>query len=169
ELATFEPCPRFALFTLPKASPTSRRRGVSGKGSPVGPPTDANDLAVAQGRLGPWSSFEAARFEVLQRLDTADLPHFHEEGRGDQEAVAEPGQEQRLDVLGHDVVASVQQRPAARRALEREAATDGRPDRDDVEPACGTDELDDPALEDLVDVYLFARVLEGRHLLDSDD
>jgi hypothetical protein len=65
ELATFEPCPRFALFTLPKASPTSRRRGVSGKVSSVGPLTDANDLAVAQGRLGPRSSFEAARFEVL--------------------------------------------------------------------------------------------------------
>src|SRR4029453_9173716 len=83
-----EPCPRFALFTLPNARPTSRRRGVSGKVSSVGPLTETHDLAVAaQGRLGPWSSFEAARFEVLQCLDAADLPHLHEEGRCEQDAV----------------------------------------------------------------------------------
>ena len=50
------------------------------------------------------------------------------------DAVHEHGEEEPLHVLGHDVVAAVQERPGADGALEREAAADRGADRDLVEP-----------------------------------
>ena len=47
---------------------------------------------------------------------------------------------------GHDVAASVEERPRAGGALEREAATDRAPDDDRVLLARRTHELDDPAV-----------------------
>ena len=69
-------------------------------------------------------------------------------------------QEQLLDVLGQDVVALLEQRPGAGGVLEREAAADGGADRDAVELARRADEVDDPALEELVDVDVLDGVLE---------
>src|SRR5829696_5432692 len=171
ELATSDPLPRLALCALPKARPISRRRGTSGKLSSVGPLTvrEADDLAVAaQGCLRTRHRAEAARAEVLQRLRPPDLPQLDEEGRSEQDPVADHRQEEELDVFREDVVPPGQERPATCGALEREAPAYGRADRDNVELARYPDEVDDPALQQVVDVHVRRRLLQLRDVFDLD-
>src|SRR5215207_1397336 len=172
ELATSDPLPRLALCALPKASPISRRRGTSGKLSSVGPLTvrQGNDLAVVAERgLRSRDGGETASAEVVQRLDSTDLADLDEEGRREQDPVPDHRQEQELDVLGKHVVPPREQRPTAGGPLEREAAANRGADRDDVELASDPDEVDDPALEQLVHVHRSRGVLEVGHLFDLDD
>src|SRR5215210_2308983 len=149
ELATSDPRPRRALCMLPKARPIRRRCGTSGKVSSVGPDMlrrEGDDFSVtSERRLGPGRRGEAALAEVLLRLRAADPADLDEEGRREQDPMAEHRQEKHLDVLGQDVVASAEERPAARGALEREAAANGRADRDDLEVARRADDVDHPA------------------------
>src|SRR5918995_14716 len=169
ELATSDPLPRLALCALPKASPISRRRGTSGKLSSVGPLTvrQGNDLAVVAERgLRSRHGGETPCAEVVQRLDSTDLADLDEEGRREQDPVPDHGQEQKLDVLGKHIVPPREQGPAAGGPLEREAAADRGPDRDDVELAGDSDEVDDPALEQLVHVHRRRGVLEVGYLFD---
>src|SRR5215207_935718 len=169
ELATSDPLPRLALCALPKASPISRRRGTSGKLSSVGPLTvrQGNDLAVVAERgLRSRHGGETPCAEVVQRLDSTDLADLDEEGRREQDPVPDHGQEQKLDVLGKHIVPPREQGPAAGGPLEREAAADRGPDRDDVELAGDSNEVDDPALEQLVHVHRRRCVLEIGYLFD---
>ena len=64
----------------------------------------------------------------------------------------EHGQEQPLEILGRDEVAAVQDRPGARRLVERERAAHRRADLDTLDLSRRADERDDPALEDLGEV-----------------
>src|SRR5918992_2430541 len=172
ELATSDPLPRLALCALPKASPISGRRGTSGKLSSVGPLTvcEWDDLAVPAERcFGSRHRRHAPRAEVVESLLASHLADLDEERRREEDPVPEDGQEQQLNVLGQDVVAAREERPAAGGALQRETPADRRPDRDDVELAGDPNEVDDPALEQLVDVDRRGCVLELAHLLDGDN
>ena len=64
--------------------------------------------------------------------------------RVDEHAVRDDGLEEGLDVVGLDERPAVEQRPRARRLLERERPAHGGADADDVEIARGADELDQP-------------------------
>ena len=66
----------------------------------------------------------------------------------------EHGNEEPLDVVGDDVVAAVEERPCARDTLDRETAADRAADRDDIELASRADEVDDPVVQNLVDVHV---------------
>ncbi len=71
--------------------------------------------------------------------------------------------EQELDVLGNHVRPSVEQRPRACCALEREAPADGAADDDRLLLARGAYELHDPAVEHVVDVDVLGR---GTQIVD---
>jgi hypothetical protein len=83
--------------------------------------------------------------------------------------VAEHGEEELFDILRNDVVAPAEERPGADRLLEREAASDRGADGDDLELAGRANEVDDPALEQVVDVDVLDRPLERLDLLEGDD
>ncbi len=76
--------------------------------------------------------------------------------------------EQALDVLGDDVAASVEQRPRAGGALERKAPAHRAPDDDRLLLARGAHELDDPAVERVVDVDVLRRRAELLDLVEAD-
>jgi hypothetical protein len=82
--------------------------------------------------------------------------------------VDEHGVEQVLDVLGHDVASSREQRPCTSRALEREAPANRRPDRHGVGLARGADEVDDPTLDDRIDVDVLHGTAELLDLLERE-
>ncbi len=107
---------------------------------------------------GARGELEAARAELLDRVRPARGAGARDEARREDDAMDEHGDEEPLDVLRDDVVAAVEQRPGARGALEREAAADGAADDDGLVLARRAHELDEPALEDVVDVD----VLRGR-------
>ena len=71
--------------------------------------------------------------------------------------MAEHREEELLDVLRGDERPAVQQRPGARDALECERPRTEAPTCDDLELARGAHEVDDPALEERIDVH----VLDG--------
>src|SRR5439155_24401473 len=56
---------------------------------------------------------------------------------------------------------SLQQRPRARGSLEREAAADGGAGRDALDLARRTDEVDDPREDEIVDIDVLDRGLQG--------
>ncbi len=68
--------------------------------------------------------------------------------------------EEVLDVLRDDIGAAVEKRPGTRRALEREASSNRAPDDDRVLLTGRPHELDQPAMEDTVDVHLLCGVAE---------
>ena len=78
-----------------------------------------------------------------------------EDHRVEDQPVPENGDEERFDVLRCDEVAVVQQRPGPGTPLEREAASHRRADLDQLGVASRPHEVDDPALEKVVDVGPF--------------
>src|SRR5690242_9508986 len=62
----------------------------------------------------------------------------------------------------------MQQRPSARNALERKAASYRAPHRDVLVLARCTNEIDDPPLQELVDVYLLHGSAQLAHVVDVD-
>src|SRR5437879_1658841 len=133
-LAMSEPTPRRALRTPPKASPITRRRGTSGK-------------TVATARLsrcrrrdveidveaGLRRKLQATRANFERRRIPASITDLGQEARPEEHAVHEHRDEQLLDVLGGDITARVQDRPGARCSVERERASHGAADRDEIE------------------------------------
>src|SRR5262245_47015366 len=77
--------------------------------------------------------------------------------------------EERLDVVRHDVLAALEERPAANAALEGEQAADGRAELDELELPRRTDDGHDPALDQRVDVDVLDGTLKRAHLGDRDD
>src|SRR5581483_1151289 len=166
-LATSEPTPRRTLRTPPKASPTTRRRGTSGKTAATSAGARRRNVEVdVEPRLR--RELEAAQAHVLRRGDPAAVADLGEEARPEEDPVQEHGDEQLLDVLGCHVATAVQDRPRARGAVQRQRPAHGAPDRDDVELACGAHELDDPARDRLVDEDVRDRVAQRRDLLEVD-
>src|SRR5581483_4598202 len=111
-------------------------------------------------RRRPRRQLEATLEEHVQSLVGADLAQHQLEPRREEQAMGDDGQEERLDVVRHDVVAPVEERPAAGCLLERKRRPDGCAEVDDVELARGADEPDGPALQDVPAVDALDRVLE---------
>ena len=84
--------------------------------------------------------------DALDRLGSRQLLVDEEDGI-EHDAVAEHGHEQLLDVVGRGEGATVEERPRACAPLEREAASNGRSDLNEIELAGRADEGDDPPLE----------------------
>ena len=63
------------------------------------------------------------------------------------------GDEQLLDIRRQDMAAAVEERPGPRRLLERQAAAHGGSDRHAVEVTGRAHEVDDPVVQQLVDVH----------------
>jgi hypothetical protein len=82
--------------------------------------------------------------------------------------VGQHGLEQRLDVLGINERAALEQRPGARCALERERAAHRRSHVDDLQHARRADELDQPSLDDRIDVDVLDRRLDASQRADVD-
>jgi hypothetical protein len=118
--------------------------------------------------LRPRAALEAAGAKLPERLRPAEAANLDQEGRSEEDSVPDHGEEQLFDVLRRDVVTVVQERPGACRLLEREAAANRGADSNGVELARGADEIDDPPLEQLVDVDGLDRVLQSRDLLQRD-
>src|SRR5580765_4796029 len=115
------PWPRRRLGRSPKGSPTSRRRGTSGK---VWRSAAGTALALGRRRAVPVGrgrrcELQAAILDLLQRGVAAERARLSDEGRRKKQAMAEHREEERLDVARDDVVASLHERPRARGALER--------------------------------------------------
>ena len=79
------------------------------------------------------------------------------------------GRKSSLDVLRGDERPAVQQRPGARDALECERPADGGADLHDLELACGAHEVDDPSLEERIDVHLLDGGVQRLELGEVDD
>ena len=109
---------------------------------------------------------EARLAELLDRRGPAGGARPGDERRREDDAVHEHRDEEALDVLGDDVAAAVQERPGAGDALDREAAADGAADRDDVEVTRRADEIDDPVVQDVVDVDVLGRVAEDADVVE---
>src|ERR671935_1239998 len=166
-----EPRPRRPLCIAPKDRPISRRRGTSVKTESV----CATRLLLGRRcerarfvRLGTRRRRETTSLELVDRLVPADAARLREEARPEVDPVQQHGNEQELDVLRQDEVASVQKRPSARDALEREAAAYRAADRDVLVLACRTHEIDDPPLQQLVDVHVLHRSPQLPHVTDVD-
>ena len=80
----------------------------------------------------------------------------------------EHGREQTLDVDGNHVFATLEQGPGARCTLQGERAAHGAADRDCLEAAGSSDEVDDPAPKELVDVHVLRGGLEADDVVDGD-
>ena len=106
---------------------------------------------------GPRRDLQAARAEVLDRLVPAGGASPRDESGAEDDAMDEHRHEQELDVLGNHVRPSVEQRPRAGRALEREAPAHGAADHDRLLLARGAYEVHDPAVEHVVDVDVLGR------------
>ena len=74
--------------------------------------------------------------------------------------MAEHGQEQLVDVLRDDEAASREERPRADGVFERDRPAHRRADGDPVEGPRRPHEVDDPALDQVVDVDLAGRLLQ---------
>src|SRR5579884_932361 len=155
------PWPRRRLGRSPNGSPLSRRFGTSGNVRRSR--TNMRRLALPVGRRRR-RELEAALADPAERLGAAEGARLREERRGEQEPVTEHRQEEQLDVVGNDMPATVQKRPRARGALERQAAADGRAGGDAFDAARRADELHDPAEDQVVDVDILDRALQRPNL-----
>jgi hypothetical protein len=80
----------------------------------------------------------------------------------------EHGEEERLDVAGDDVIASLHQRPRARGALERQAPADRSARRDPLDATGRAHEVDDPEQHELVDVHVLDSGSQRLHVVRVD-
>ena len=130
----------------PSSAPT-RRRGVPAR------------LAVAARARGSAPQTRSARAPPARLLASGRRP-------ADDQPVPDHGQEEPLDVLRRREVPAVDERASARAALEREAAAHGCADLETVGAPRRADELDDPLLEQRVDVDVLDRGEAARELLE---
>ena len=150
------------------------RAGSSRPGRPVrvsrlvSVPSTCSSYAARPAPAGRTRSRQRSR-KRRERRARGQAPRLGEEGRREDDAVAENGKEEDLDVLGHDVLAPVEECPRARHPLEREARADRCAERDRLELTARLDELDDPAEDQLVGVDVFDRALELAHVVERDD
>src|SRR3954469_20773869 len=112
-----------------------------------------------------WRPFEAA----VEQRDLAPVAAVRvgvqAEG-AEQRAVPDDRLEELEHVLRRDVRAPVEERPRARGALERERGANRRADADRVELPRRAHELDQPALQDWVEVDAADRRLHPVQRLD---
>src|SRR4249919_628231 len=183
EPATSVPAPRRRLFIVPNERPMTRRRGTSGKvrrapgtarysGLEVRPRPHGSDPVFEErilfgARLR--GELEAARAKLLASLGPAPSTSARHAPRSEDDAMDEHRSEQSLDVLGDHVAPAVEERPRTGGALEREASAHRAPDDDRLLLTRRPHELDDPAMERVVDVYILCRGAQLVHLVEADD
>ena len=83
--------------------------------------------------------------------------------------MCEDRREQQLDVFGDDIPAALEERPRTRGPFEGEAAPDGAADHDRLLLAGRAHELDEPAMEHVVDVDLLRGRPQSVDVVEADD
>ena len=164
EPATSDPWPRRWLCRPPNASPSTRRRWMSGKVAPV--KRRRRRPALSSGR---GASSRALRRGTHRRAPSQPISRAVATKLGVKTIrCMTTGRKSRSTSTGVTKLAAVHQRPRPRRALERERAAHRRADRDAVGLARRAHEPDHPASEQRVDVDVGHRAPELLDLVERD-
>ena len=167
------------LCTAPNGRPITRRRGTSGKVRSR-PPLARRLAASATGRTSPSRAAVRLAGAVPSSRQRSRNSARAPRPPGLRERVArklgvktiavhEHGEEELLDVLGDDVVTSVQECPRAGGALEREAPANRAPMTTDSLSRVARTRSTIQRCESLVDVDVLDRALELLHVRRGDD
>ena len=169
--AVSDPRPRRALRCAPNGLPTSRRRGDQREGEPPAhsPRWDvAGARAPSQSGAGRGAS-SRQRCQTRRAISSASRSASERNSGSSSSRCATTGANSSSTSSGSAWSRPCTSAHAAGRALEREAAAHRRAERDELDLARRTDQRNDPALHDRVDVDVIDRLLQLEHVCDRDD